>query len=203
MNEFEQDEIEREERLEREHEEFNIEHGSVNAEKIQHKEEPFIPSRSFGGFALKGAPPIKIAMDQKAPDLGKICELTGAPPMVVNQQMLPTIQQTLETLETLKSSCIRPLGKMPVQDGTRHKLKAIQEKIIGSPAQASEHPEIHPEPKPAISIERLVFLERVERIMASEARIKEIEAENKTLVGMVTRLQKEIDDLKAKGSQKL
>jgi predicted RNase H-like nuclease (RuvC/YqgF family) len=54
------------------------------------------------------------------------------------------------------------------------------------------------EPKPGVSIERMVFLERVERIMASEARIKEIEAENKTLVGMVARLNKELEELKAK-----
>jgi len=66
------------------------------------------------------------------------------------------------------------------------------------PSQMRPQPPAFEEPKPGISIERMVFLERVERIMASEARIKEIEAENKTLVGMVARLNKELDELKAK-----
>lgn len=67
-----------------------------------------------------------------------------------------------------------------------------------APSQMRPQPPAFEEPKPGISIERMVFLERVERIMASEARIKEIEAENKTLVGMVARLNKELDELKAK-----
>ena len=54
------------------------------------------------------------------------------------------------------------------------------------------------EPTPGISMERLRFLERAEKIMNSEERLVELQAENRTLSRMLSRLQKEVDELKAK-----
>ncbi len=54
---------------------------------------------------------------------------------------------------------------------------------------------------PEISVERLRFLERAEKIMSSEQRLADLQAENRLLTRMLSRLQKEVDDLKAAGKK--
>jgi len=52
-----------------------------------------------------------------------------------------------------------------------------------------------------ISHERLAFLVRVERLMLAESRIQELEAENRNLLSIVSRLHGELEEIK-KGAQK-
>ena len=59
------------------------------------------------------------------------------------------------------------------------------------------NPQALVDPAPEVSMDRLRFLDRVEKIMSSEQRAAEIEAENRMLSRMLSRLQKEIDELKA------
>ena len=98
----------------------------------------------------------------------------------------------------MSGASIRPVLPLPPPP-----MRSVQPASMPSQMRQSPPPPAFEEPKPGISIERMVFLERVERIMASEARIKEIEAENKTLVGMVSRLNKELEELKAKLAARL
>jgi hypothetical protein len=85
--------------------------------------------------------------------------------------------------------------------------------VVGLPESStcSILPRKSPSPKPAImqkeegvletpkidvSVERLVFLERVEKLMANEGRIKELEAENRALLSVVAKLGAEIENLR-------
>jgi len=52
-----------------------------------------------------------------------------------------------------------------------------------------------------ISHERLAFLVRVERLMLAESRITQLEAENRNLLSIVSRLHGELEEIK-KGAQK-
>lgn len=156
----------------------------------------------FMAFGGKGA--LKLVLTSSArPELGKAFEMANPIPM----SSTPVMPPPPGVRGAQKVSIV--LGATPESLAARQKLASIQTRIHqhppGSvPSEGKEAKETSlSDPKPPISIERLVFLERVEKIMASEARIKEIEAENKTLIGMVTRLQKELDELKVKHSGKL
>ena len=73
--------------------------------------------------------------------------------------------------------------------------------MTGKPKQAKPEKakETKEEPKPVHAVSAVDHLvERVEKIMANETRVREIEAENKALVGMVARLYKEIGESRAK-----
>lgn len=125
-----------------------------------------------------------------------------------NHPEVPTRKSPIDT--AIEVQLKRPVMPTSQAQSARVKLLAIKNRINDpqnskstEKAGAESHAPSPEELKLGVSVERLVFLERVEKIMASEARIKEIEAENKTLVGMVTRLQKEIEELKAKVGQKL
>lgn len=56
---------------------------------------------------------------------------------------------------------------------------------------AADEPE-----KIKISPERLEFLERVEELMAVKSQVADLKTENKTLISIVSRLQRELDQLK-------
>lgn len=153
--------------------------------------------KSIGDFmAFGGKTAVKLVVTRHAPELGKAFEMESPIPMS-SVPVLPPLPgvRGAKKVEML-GSCF----------SAKEKLAAINDRInrpsVKPPEEKTAEAPIG-DPKPPISIERLVFLERVEKIMASEARIKEIEAENKTLVGMVTRLQKELDELKAKHAGKL
>lgn len=63
--------------------------------------------------------------------------------------------------------------------------------FVATAAPAPEEPE-----KTKISAERLAFLERVEELMAVKSEVADLKAENKTLISIVSRLQRELDQLK-------
>lgn len=153
--------------------------------------------KSIGDFmAFGGKTAVKLVVTSKAPALGKAFEMENQIPMSSMPVLPPPPGVRGAKKVEMLGACF----------SAKEKLTAINERIQRpSSSPSEEKPAEAPigDPKPPISIERLVFLERVEKIMASEARIKEIEAENKTLVGMVTRLQKELDELKAKHAGKL
>ncbi len=57
------------------------------------------------------------------------------------------------------------------------------------------------DPKVQVSIERVVFLERLEKLMGDDSKLKELEAENRTLIRAIARLQEELDALKGKAEK--
>ena len=159
---------------------------------IKKRHEEIRSMKSIGDFmALRGSKLLKVALDTKIPPLGRHIEI--APSILSEEPVFPSSSLGCKTKVEISG------GKSNASPAT--KLAEIQ-KRLDEPVKESQAPRVE-ETKPGISIERLVFLERVEKIMASEARIKEIEAENKTLVGMVSRLNKELDELKAKLSKNL
>lgn len=162
---------------------------------IRKRHEEIRSMRSIGDFmALKGSKMLKVNLNSSVPPLGKHIEVASV--LMTEEPVFPSSSLGCKTR-------VEILGG-PSNASPSAKLAELQKRMDdtaeGKPAKEAHRIE---EPKPGVSIERLVFLERVEKIMASEARIKEIEAENKTLVGMVARLNKELDELKAKQPQKL
>jgi hypothetical protein len=174
-------------------------------EGIDKHDEVIRSRKSIGEFVAFGGEKtgVKLQETHKAPQLGKPFEVAPTPTLTVMPLTPPTCN-----LRDAKQ--IQILGG-PDQVTPRQKLEDIQKRLSKHtapkfPPERYSEPALTPTPdefRLGVSVERLVFLERVEKIMASEARIKEIEAENKTLIGMVGRLQKEIEELKAKLGQKL
>ena len=54
------------------------------------------------------------------------------------------------------------------------------------------------DPQVQVSVERVVFLERLEKLMGDGSKMKELEAENRALIRAIGRLQEELDVLKGK-----
>lgn len=173
------------------------------ARGIKKQSEKILSAKSIGDFmALRGNKMLHLTPKSESPQLGKIFEISAAPPLSASP-VFPTPPGSCGSKVEIADGPTPPLS-------TKHKIAKIQERLHQpsgsrpSDEKVKESQECRTvEPKSPISTERLVFLERLEKIMASEARMKEIEAENKTLIGMVTRLQNELDDLKTKESKKL
>jgi hypothetical protein len=58
-----------------------------------------------------------------------------------------------------------------------------------------------PQERVVISAERLAFLERVEALVGAESRISDLESENRHLISIVSRLQRQVEESK-KGAEK-
>jgi len=103
-------------------------------------------------------------------------------------------------------------GRIPTDPLTRY----AQQVPMGSPTEDKAEPGLAAPPAPPnkppyvataapapeepegtkISAERMAFLERVEALVAAEGRINDLESENKALISIVSRLQREVDLLK-------
>lgn len=59
------------------------------------------------------------------------------------------------------------------------------------------------DPQVRISVERIIFLERLEKLMGDDSKLKELEAENRVLIRAIARLQEELDTLKGKPAEKV
>lgn len=59
------------------------------------------------------------------------------------------------------------------------------------------NPQAFVDTAPEISMDRLRFLDRVEKIMSAEQRAADLQTENRMLSKTLSRLQKEVDELKA------
>jgi hypothetical protein len=107
----------------------------------------------------------------------------------------------------------RPLPQVPVPEGIY--LSELNSGSFDDPwpmappappvkpplvATAAPAPE-GPEPRVKISAERLAFLERVEALVAAESRINDLESENRHLISIVSRLQRQVEESK-KGAEK-
>lgn len=68
--------------------------------------------------------------------------------------------------------------------------------VVATAAPAPEGPE----DRVVISAERLAFLERVEALVGAESRISDLESENKHLISIVSRLQRQLEE--KKGAEK-
>ena len=154
-------------------------------------------ARSSGFFS--GGLQVKLRGAAPGPKMGEFCPVTSEPlikppPLMPDRKPIDVMGSEVMTLLENRQE---PMQLPPSQ--MRHTPASVRPAVPPAPMSQVRPPApAFEEPKPGVSIERMVFLERVERIMASEARIKEIEAENKTLVGMVARLNKELEELKAK-----
>ncbi len=124
-------------------------------------------------------------LDPVKPPLGRKLSACGLPERLSLKLPTPGFVMVAEV----------PEESEPVAQA-RQKLKEIREKVLRA-VQPKED-----ESRAKISVERIVFLERLERLMSNESRVKELESENRTLVRAIGRLQDELDALRAKPEQK-
>jgi hypothetical protein len=73
----------------------------------------------------------------------------------------------------------------------------VKPPVVATAAAAPEGPE----GRVKISAERLAFLERVEALVAAESRINDLETVNRSLISIVSRLQRQLEETQ-KGAQK-
>lgn len=116
------------------------------------------------------------------PVLGKLFQFTPPPRKTYSSQSIPS-NTGCPIPEKVDPIMACPVPMAPPMPPSKPPAVAT--------AASPEEPE-----RTWISAERLAFLERVEELMAVKSEVSDLKTENKTLISIVSRLQRELDQLK-------
>lgn len=130
--------------------------------------------------AFEGGMPLPVSPTAE-PQLGKLFQFNQAPQQ--RQGPIPTKTYPPELGD------FSPMTSAPP-------VPPVKPPAVATAAPSPEEPE-----GTRISAERLAFLERVEALVAAESQINDLQMENRALLSIVSRLQRELEGFK-KGAPK-